>query len=33
MIKMGYRRTLAAGIEAVGSSGASLMPPVMGAAA
>ena len=33
MKRVGYRPTLAAGIEAVASSGASLMPPVMGAAA
>jgi TRAP transporter 4TM/12TM fusion protein len=33
MKKVGYRPTLAAGIEAVASSGASLVPPVMGAAA
>lgn len=33
MKKVGYSPTLAAAIEAVGSSGASLMPPVMGAGA
>ena len=33
MKRVGYRPTLAAGIEAVASSGASLVPPVMGAAA
>jgi TRAP transporter 4TM/12TM fusion protein len=33
MKKVGYKATLAAAIEAVGSSGASLMPPVMGAGA
>lgn len=33
MKRVGYRPTLAAGIEAAASSGASLMPPVMGAAA
>ena len=33
MKRVGYRSTLAAGIEAVASAGASLMPPVMGAGA
>jgi TRAP transporter 4TM/12TM fusion protein len=33
MKRVGYHPTLAAGIEAVASSGASLVPPVMGAAA
>ncbi len=33
MIKMGYSKTLAAAVEASASSGASLMPPIMGASA
>ena len=33
MVKMGYSKTLAAAVEASASSGASLMPPIMGASA